>query len=107
MDEELRQELLARREEDQRARNLVGREPELPDDVVALWQRVDEVLAQDADLDKAQHSAACGTSRWGDSPLTHIASTTLLADSGRTSGRVPAMGAARDRQCGKPGRNVS
>lgn len=44
MDDELRLELLARREEDQRIRNLVSSQPggytvRLPDDLAAEWQR--------------------------------------------------------------------
>ena len=47
MDEELRRELLARRDEDQRIRTLVSPPPgqhtvRLPDEVAAEWQRVDE-----------------------------------------------------------------
>lgn len=43
MDEELRQELLARQDEDQRVRHLVRGEPgRLSDDMAAQWQRVDE-----------------------------------------------------------------
>ena len=47
MDEELRRELLARRDEDQRIRNLVSSQPggymvRLPDELAAEWQRIDE-----------------------------------------------------------------
>lgn len=47
MDEELRRELLARRDEDQRVRTLVSPAKgqytaRLPDDVAAQWQRIDE-----------------------------------------------------------------
>ena len=47
VDEELRRELLARRDEDQRIRNLVSSQPggymvRLPDDLAAEWQRIDE-----------------------------------------------------------------
>ena len=47
MDEELRQELLARRDEDQRIRNLVSSQPggymvRLPEELAAEWQRIDE-----------------------------------------------------------------
>jgi len=47
VDEELRQELLARREEDQRIRHLVssrrgGYMVQLPDELAADWQRIDE-----------------------------------------------------------------
>ena len=47
MDEELRRELLARRDEDQRIRTLVSppqgqHEVRLPDEVAAEWQRIDE-----------------------------------------------------------------
>jgi hypothetical protein len=47
VDEELRRELLARRDEDQRVRRLVSPPPgqqvaRLPDEVAAEWQRVDE-----------------------------------------------------------------
>jgi hypothetical protein len=47
MDEELRQELLTRRDEDQRVRHLVSpargqHTARLPDEVAAQWQRVDE-----------------------------------------------------------------
>jgi hypothetical protein len=47
MDEELRRELLARRDEDQRIRTLVSppqgqHEVRLPGEVAAEWQRIDE-----------------------------------------------------------------
>jgi hypothetical protein len=47
VDEELRRELLARRDEDQRIRNLASRPQgqymaRLPDEVAAQWQRIDE-----------------------------------------------------------------
>ena len=47
VDEELRRELLARCEEDQRIRNLVSAQPgrhmvRLPEELVAEWQRIDE-----------------------------------------------------------------
>jgi Family of unknown function (DUF6624) len=47
VDEELRRELLARREEDQRIRNLVSALPDrymvrLPEELAAEWQRIDE-----------------------------------------------------------------
>jgi hypothetical protein len=47
MDEELRRELLARRDEDQRIRTLVSPPPgqhaiRLPDEVAAEWRRIDE-----------------------------------------------------------------
>jgi hypothetical protein len=47
MDEDLRRELLARRDEDQRIRTLVSALPgqhtvRLPDEVAAQWQRIDE-----------------------------------------------------------------
>ena len=47
VDEELRRELLARRDEDQRIRNLVSSQPgaymvRLPDELAAEWQRIDE-----------------------------------------------------------------
>jgi hypothetical protein len=47
VDEELRRELLVRREEDQRIRNLVSALPgrhmvRLPEEVAAEWQRIDE-----------------------------------------------------------------
>jgi hypothetical protein len=47
VDEELRRELLARRDEDQRIRTAVSRPQgqymvRLPDEVAAQWQRIDE-----------------------------------------------------------------
>jgi hypothetical protein len=47
VDEELRRELLARRDEDQRIRNLVSSQPgrymvRLPEELAAEWQRIDE-----------------------------------------------------------------
>ena len=47
MDEELRRELLARRDEDQRIRKLVSSQPgrnmvRLPEELAAEWQRIDE-----------------------------------------------------------------
>jgi hypothetical protein len=47
VDEELRQELLRRRDDDRRVRHLVSRPKEqdmarLPDEVVAEWQRIDD-----------------------------------------------------------------
>jgi hypothetical protein len=47
VDEELRQELLARSDEDQRIRNLVSAQPgrhivQLPEELVAEWQRIDK-----------------------------------------------------------------
>ena len=47
MDEELRRELLARREADQRIRNLVSAQPgrymvRLPEELATEWQRIDE-----------------------------------------------------------------
>jgi uncharacterized protein DUF6624 len=47
VDEELRRELLARREEDQQIRNLVSALPDrymlrLPEELAAQWQRIDE-----------------------------------------------------------------
>jgi hypothetical protein len=46
VDEELKRELLARRDEDQRIRNLVSPPPgqhsvRLPDEVAAEWERID------------------------------------------------------------------
>jgi len=47
VDEELKRELLARRDEDQRIRNLVSSQPgaymvRLPDELAAEWQRIDD-----------------------------------------------------------------
>ena len=47
MDDELRRELLARRDEDQRIRHLVSSQPggymvRLPEELAVEWQRIDE-----------------------------------------------------------------
>ena len=56
MDEELRRELLPRRDEDQRIRDLVSSPPgrnmvRLPAELAAEWQRLDEANTRFADYE--------------------------------------------------------